>query len=78
VRRCVPELRLKDERATAAVTVLHLLNHTSGLDRDLLVETGEGDDALAVDQPRLVRHELRPLDQAEAVRLIEATAGTAS
>src|SRR5262245_5066741 len=40
VRRYVPELRLKDERSAAAVTVLHLLNHTSGLDWDLLVETG--------------------------------------
>ena len=47
VRRYVPELRLADERATADVTVLNLLNHTSGLDWDLLVETGEGDDALA-------------------------------
>jgi len=48
VRRYVPELRLKDERAAAQITVLNLLNHTSGLDWDLLVETGEGDDALAV------------------------------
>jgi len=28
--------------------VLNLLNHTSGLDWDLLIETGEGDDALAI------------------------------
>jgi CubicO group peptidase (beta-lactamase class C family) len=48
VRRYVPELRLKDERAAAQITVLNLLNHTSGLDWDLLIETGEGDDALAV------------------------------
>jgi CubicO group peptidase (beta-lactamase class C family) len=46
VRRYVPELRLADEGAAAAVTVLHLLNHTSGLGWDLLVDTGEGDDAL--------------------------------
>src|SRR5512133_1541752 len=47
VRRYVPELRLSDERAAAEVTVLNLLNHTSGLDWDLMVDTGEGDDALA-------------------------------
>jgi CubicO group peptidase (beta-lactamase class C family) len=48
VRRYVPELVLADEQAAAEVTVLNLLNHTSGLDWDLLIETGEGDDALAV------------------------------
>src|SRR5262245_48021551 len=53
VRRYVPELRLADERATADVTVLNLLNHTSGLDWDLLIETGEGDDALAAYVARL-------------------------
>src|SRR5919199_3897982 len=48
VRRYVPELRLADERAAAQVTVLNLLNHTAGLDWGLIVDTGEGDDALAV------------------------------
>jgi CubicO group peptidase (beta-lactamase class C family) len=47
VRRYVPELRLADERAAAEVTVLQLLNHTAGLDWGLIVDTGEGDDALA-------------------------------
>jgi CubicO group peptidase (beta-lactamase class C family) len=47
VRRYVPELVLADERAAAQVTVLNLLNHTSGFGWDLLVDTGEGDDALA-------------------------------
>jgi CubicO group peptidase (beta-lactamase class C family) len=47
VRRYVPELRLADERAAAEITVLNLLNHTSGLDWGLIVDTGEGDDALA-------------------------------
>src|SRR5262249_37303322 len=48
VRRYVPELRLADERAAAAeITVLHLLNHTSGLDWGFTADTGEGDDALA-------------------------------
>ena len=47
VRRYLPELRLADERAEAEVTLLTLLNHTSGLGWDLIVDTGEGDDALA-------------------------------
>src|SRR5215207_1455269 len=47
VRRYAPELVLADERAAAEITVLNLLNHTSGLGWDLLVDTGEGDDALA-------------------------------
>ncbi|NRQ35877.1 beta-lactamase family protein [Nonomuraea sp. NN258] len=42
VRRYVPELRLADERAAAEITVLNLLNHTSGLDWNL-VEDGDGD-----------------------------------
>jgi CubicO group peptidase (beta-lactamase class C family) len=47
VHRYVPELRLTDERAAAQVTVLHLLNHTAGLDWGLIADFGEGDDALA-------------------------------
>jgi CubicO group peptidase (beta-lactamase class C family) len=47
VRRYVPELRLKDEQAAAEITVLHLLNHTTGLDWGLIADTGEGDEALA-------------------------------
>src|SRR5205807_5939263 len=47
VRRYVPELRLSDEQAAAQVTVLNLLNHTAGLDWALIVDTGDGDDALA-------------------------------
>lgn len=47
VRRYAPELRLTDERAAAEVTVLNLLNHTSGLDWGIIADTGEGDDALA-------------------------------
>jgi CubicO group peptidase (beta-lactamase class C family) len=48
VRRYVPEFRLKDEQAAAAITVLNLLNHTAGLEWRLSAETGEGDDALAL------------------------------
>ncbi len=47
VRRYVPELRLADDRAAAEITVLNLLNHTSGLDWGMIVDTGNGDDALA-------------------------------
>lgn len=32
VRRYLPKLRLKDQQFVDTVTVLHLLNHTSGLD----------------------------------------------
>jgi CubicO group peptidase (beta-lactamase class C family) len=46
VRRYVPELQLKDEQAADKVTVLHLLNHTAGLDWRVSASTGEGDDAL--------------------------------
>lgn len=46
VRDYLPELRLTDERATAEITVRHLLNHTSGLGWGLIADTGEGDDAL--------------------------------
>jgi CubicO group peptidase (beta-lactamase class C family) len=47
VRRYVPELTLADEGAAAKITVLNLLNHTAGLDWGIIVDTGEGDDALA-------------------------------
>jgi CubicO group peptidase (beta-lactamase class C family) len=47
VRNYVPELRLKDEQAASQITVLNLLNHTSGLDWGFTSDTGEGDDALA-------------------------------
>ena len=52
VRTYVPELRLRDERAAATVTVLQLLNHTAGWSGDDFTDTGEGDDALA----RYVEH----------------------
>ncbi|RAG85037.1 serine hydrolase [Streptacidiphilus pinicola] len=47
VRRYVPELELADEQAATEITVLNLLNHTAGLEWNLLVDTGDGDDALA-------------------------------
>ncbi len=57
VRRYVPELRLKDEQATAQVKVLNLLNHTAGLDWGLIADFGEGDDALAAYVTRMVELE---------------------
>ena len=58
VRRYVPELVLADEQIAAEVTVMNLLNHTSGLGWDTLTDTGEGDDALASFVPRLAELEL--------------------
>jgi CubicO group peptidase (beta-lactamase class C family) len=58
VRRYVPELRLTDEWAAARVTVAQLLNHTAGLDWGLIVDTGEGDDALAGYVARMAELEL--------------------
>ena len=52
VRRYLPELVLADEQAATQLTVLNLLNHTSGMDWGLVLDTGEGDDALA----RYVEH----------------------
>ncbi|KAF5998690.1 serine hydrolase [Streptomyces sp. WAC00263] len=46
VRRYVPELKLADEQAAAQITVLNLLNHTAGLDWNL-IDDGKGDRSLA-------------------------------
>lgn len=42
----LPELRLADSDATKRVTLRHLLTHTSGIDGDLFLDTGRGDDCL--------------------------------
>ncbi|MGV9821880.1 serine hydrolase domain-containing protein [Nocardia xishanensis] len=47
VRTYLPQLTLADEDAAARITVANLLNHTAGLDWNLLVDTGDGEDALA-------------------------------
>jgi CubicO group peptidase (beta-lactamase class C family) len=47
VRAYVPDFRVRDEDASARVTVLQLLNHTAGWRGDLFLDTGQGDDALA-------------------------------
>lgn len=45
VRTYVPELRLADERAAAEITVAQLLNHTAGLDWNL-IDAGEDAETL--------------------------------
>ena len=47
VRVYVPELRLKDEAAARAVTVVQLLNHSAGWNGDYFEDTGDGEDAIA-------------------------------
>ncbi len=46
VRTYVPELKLKDENVAREVKVLQLFNHTAGWQGDLMLDTGDGDDAL--------------------------------
>lgn len=46
VRRYLPELRLADDEAAAAMTVRQLLSHTAGFEGDIFTDTGPGDDAL--------------------------------
>jgi CubicO group peptidase (beta-lactamase class C family) len=58
VRRYIPELRLKDMRAADKVTVLNLLNHTSGLDWRVNADTGEGDEALECYVAKMAEFEL--------------------
>ncbi|MFA7766062.1 serine hydrolase domain-containing protein [Streptomyces sp. NRRL S-448] len=43
VRRYVPELELADERAAERITVLNLLNHTAGLEWNLVFTADEAD-----------------------------------
>ena len=47
VQRYLPDFAVADRSASAEITVLNLLNHTSGLDWGVIGEFGEGDDALA-------------------------------
>ncbi|MFO7252314.1 MAG: serine hydrolase domain-containing protein [Actinomycetes bacterium] len=43
----LPEFRVADPHTTEHVTIRHLLTHTSGLDGDLFLDTGRGDDCVA-------------------------------
>lgn len=42
----LPELRLSSQQVTARLTMRHLLCHTSGIDGDVFIDTGRGDDCL--------------------------------
>ncbi|MGW6461764.1 serine hydrolase domain-containing protein [Streptomyces sp. NPDC055078] len=42
----LPEFRVADAELSKAVTVRHLLTHTSGIDGDLFLDTGRGDDCV--------------------------------
>ncbi len=46
VRRYLPGFRVADEEVSEAVTIRHLLTHTSGIDGDHFADTGRGEDAL--------------------------------
>ncbi|WP_051192011.1 serine hydrolase [Microbacterium luticocti] len=47
VRDVLPELRVADEHVAATVTIRQLLTHTSGIDGDVFIDTGRGDDTVA-------------------------------
>ncbi|MFI6290607.1 serine hydrolase domain-containing protein [Nonomuraea sp. NPDC050790] len=46
VAELLPEFRVADPEVSATVTVRHLLSHTSGIDGDLFLDTGRGDDCV--------------------------------
>ncbi len=46
VKDILPGFKLSTDELTNGVTVRNLLNHTSGLDGDVFVDTGRGDDCL--------------------------------
>src|SRR3954447_25234508 len=45
IRRYLPEFRLQDEKAAAAITTRQLLSHQAGFEGDVFTDTGRGDDA---------------------------------
>jgi CubicO group peptidase (beta-lactamase class C family) len=47
VSEVLPEFRVADAEVTKSVTIRHLLSHTSGIDGDLFIDTGRGDDCVA-------------------------------
>ncbi|HEX4815274.1 MAG TPA: serine hydrolase domain-containing protein [Nonomuraea sp.] len=46
VAEVLPEFRVADAEVTKTVTIRHLLSHTSGIDGDLFLDTGRGDDCV--------------------------------
>ncbi len=47
VAEVLPGFRVADPAVSAAVTLHHLLTHTSGIDGDVFTDTGRGDDCVA-------------------------------
>jgi len=47
VRRWLPDFRVADEKASATLTLRHLLNHTSGIEGDFFRDAGRGEDRIA-------------------------------
>ncbi|MEV4100924.1 serine hydrolase domain-containing protein [Nonomuraea sp. NPDC049649] len=47
VAEVLPEFKVADPEVTENVTIRHLLAHTSGIDGDLFIDTGRGDDCVA-------------------------------
>ncbi|MFC6083486.1 serine hydrolase [Sphaerisporangium aureirubrum] len=47
VSAVMPGFRVADPEVSSAVTLRHLLTHTSGIDGDLFLDTGRGDDCVA-------------------------------
>ncbi|MEU6251032.1 serine hydrolase domain-containing protein [Glycomyces sp. NPDC047010] len=86
VRRYLPGLALADEATAAAITIGQLLNHTAGLDTWMLLDTGDGDDALeryveALDRLTLIARPGERASYSQAGynllgRVIEAVTGT--
>ena len=46
IRRYLPEFKLADEAAAAAITTHQLLDHTAGFEGDIFTDTGRGDDCI--------------------------------
>jgi len=46
VAEVLPEFRVADPEVTRTVTIRHLMAHTSGIDGDLFLDTGRGDDCV--------------------------------
>ncbi|MEV8636918.1 serine hydrolase [Streptosporangium sp. NPDC051023] len=46
VSEILPEFKVADAEVTKTVTIRHLLSHTSGIDGDLFLDTGRGDDCV--------------------------------
>jgi CubicO group peptidase (beta-lactamase class C family) len=63
----LPELKLNGDPDLSAITVRHLLTHTSGLPGDAFLETGEGDESL-VRWIEALATEATPLEAAAGTR----------